>query len=38
MTFEVGAGPYLWLNELVAIGIGRWITKTELESDVYALA
>jgi len=37
MTFEVGAGPYLWLNRVVAVGIGRWLNSSSLETQVYAL-
>lgn len=37
LTFEA-AGQYRWLNDIVAIGVGRFVGATSLETQVYALA
>jgi hypothetical protein len=37
LTFETGAGPYRWLNEVMAVGIGRFVDSVSLETLVYAL-
>ncbi|MBI3279510.1 MAG: DUF3237 family protein, partial [Acidobacteria bacterium] len=37
LTFESGPGKYAWLNEVQAIGIGRWLSRDAIEYDVYVV-
>ncbi|MBI4902048.1 MAG: DUF3237 domain-containing protein [Acidobacteria bacterium] len=37
LTFECGPGPYARLNEILAVGIGNWVTRDEIEYDVFVL-
>jgi hypothetical protein len=38
LTFECGPGTYERLNEIQAVGIGRWINRDEIEYDVFILS
>jgi hypothetical protein len=37
LTFESAPGEYAWLNEVQAIGIGRWLSRDEIEYNVYVV-
>jgi hypothetical protein len=37
LTFESAPNEYAWLNEVQAIGIGKWLSREEIEYNVYVV-